>query len=40
MLATVSTEVIAHLTFCAGWPSAISAAQLAYTVLVENQKPE
>jgi len=34
------TEVITHLAFCAGWPSAMSAAQLAYTVLVENQKPE
>ena len=34
------TEVITHLAFYAGWPSAMSAAQLAYTVLVENQKPE
>src|SRR6187401_399239 len=33
------TEVITHLAFYAGWPSAMSAAQLAYTVLVENQKP-
>jgi 4-carboxymuconolactone decarboxylase len=33
-------EVITHLAFYAGWPSAMSAAQLAYTVLVENQKPE
>ena len=32
------TEVITHLAFYAGWPSAMSAAQLAYTVLVENQK--
>ena len=34
------TEVITHLAFYAGWPSAMSAAQLAYTVLVENQKAE
>jgi 4-carboxymuconolactone decarboxylase len=34
------TEVITHLAFYAGWPSAMSAAQLAYTVLVENQKTE
>ena len=33
------TEVITHLAFYAGWPSAMSAAQLAYTVLAENQKP-
>ena len=32
-------EVITHLAFYAGWPAAMSAAQLAYTVLVENQKP-
>ena len=30
------TEMITHLAFYAGWPSAMSAAQLAYTVLVEN----
>jgi len=34
------TEVITHLAFYAGWPAAMSAAQLAYTVLVENQKAE
>jgi 4-carboxymuconolactone decarboxylase len=34
------TEVITHLAFYTGWPSAMSAAQLAYTVLVENQKSE
>ena len=34
------SEVITHLVFYAGWPSAMSAAQLAYTVLVENPKPE
>ena len=34
------TEVITHLAFYAGWPSAMSAAQLAYTVLVEKQKSE
>jgi 4-carboxymuconolactone decarboxylase len=34
------TEAITHLAFYAGWPSAMSAAQLAYTVLVENQKAE
>jgi 4-carboxymuconolactone decarboxylase len=34
------TEVITHLAFYAGWPPAMSAAQLAYTVLVENQKAE
>jgi 4-carboxymuconolactone decarboxylase len=33
-------EVITHLAFYAGWPSAMSAAQLAYTILVEKQKPE
>jgi 4-carboxymuconolactone decarboxylase len=33
------SEVITHLAFYAGWPSAMSAAQLAYTVLVENEKP-
>ena len=34
------TEVITHLAFYAGWPSAMSAAQLAYTVLVENKPSE
>ena len=34
------SEVITHLAFYAGWPSAMSAAQLAYTVLFENQKQE
>jgi 4-carboxymuconolactone decarboxylase len=29
-------EVITHLAFYAGWPAAMSAAQLAYTVLVEK----
>jgi 4-carboxymuconolactone decarboxylase len=33
-------EAITHLAFYAGWPSAMSAAQLAYTVLIENKKPE
>jgi 4-carboxymuconolactone decarboxylase len=33
------SEVITHLAFYAGWPSAMSAAQLAYTVLVENEEP-
>jgi len=32
------TEVITHLAFYAGWPAAMSAAQVAYTVLVENQQ--
>lgn len=32
------TEVITHLAFYAGWPSAMSAAQLAYTQLVENEQ--
>lgn len=31
-------EVITHLAFYAGWPAAMSAAQVAYTVLVENQQ--
>jgi 4-carboxymuconolactone decarboxylase len=31
-------EVITHLAFYAGWPSAMSAAQLAYTQLVENEQ--
>jgi 4-carboxymuconolactone decarboxylase len=34
------SEVITHLAFYAGWPSAMSAAQLAFTVLVEKAKPE
>ena len=40
MLAAVTIEVIAHLAFCAGWPSAIWAAQLAYTMPIENRKSE
>ena len=31
-------EVITHLAFYAGWPSAMSAAQVAYTELVEKQE--
>jgi len=38
MLAAVTTEVVAHLAFCAGWPSAMWAAQLAYTMPIENRK--
>src|SRR5687767_4904974 len=34
------TEIITHLAFYAGWPAAMSAAQLAYTVLVEGKKSE
>lgn len=34
------TEVITHLAFYAGWPSAMTAAQVAYTILVEKQKSE
>ena len=34
------TEVITHLEFYAGWPSAMTAAQVAYTILVEKQKAE
>ena len=34
------TEVITHLAFYAGWPAAMSAAQVAYTVLVENQQSQ
>lgn len=34
------TEVITHLAFYAGWPAAMSAAQLAYTVLVEGKTAE
>jgi 4-carboxymuconolactone decarboxylase len=32
------SEVITHLAFYAGWPSAMSAAQLAYTQLIENKQ--
>src|SRR5258707_3618460 len=32
------SEVITHLAFYAGWPAAMSAAQLAYTALVEGKK--
>src|ERR1019366_6774874 len=31
-------EVITHMAFYAGWPAAMSAAQVAYTVLVEGNK--
>jgi 4-carboxymuconolactone decarboxylase len=31
------TEVITHMAFYAGWPAAMSAAQVAYTVLVEDK---
>ena len=34
------TEVITHMAFYAGWPAAMSAAQVAYTVLVEDSKGE
>ena len=34
------TEVITHMAFYAGWPAAMSAAQTAYTVLVEGNKGE
>jgi 4-carboxymuconolactone decarboxylase len=34
------TEVITHMAFYAGWPAAMSAAQIAYTVLVEGNKGE
>ena len=34
------TEVITHMAFYAGWPAAMSAAQVAYTVLVEDNKGE
>ena len=34
------SEVITHLAFYAGWPSAMSAAQLAYDVLIEKQEQE
>jgi 4-carboxymuconolactone decarboxylase len=32
------SEVITHLAFYAGWPSAMSAAQLAYTQLIESKQ--
>jgi Carboxymuconolactone decarboxylase family len=31
---------ITHMAFYAGWPAAMSAAQVAYTVLVEGNKGE
>ena len=34
------SEIITHLAFYAGWPAAMSAAQLAYTVVVEGKKSE
>ena len=34
------SEMITHLAFYAGWPAAMSAAQVAYTVLVEGNKGE
>jgi 4-carboxymuconolactone decarboxylase len=34
------TEVITHMAFYAGWPAAMSAAQVAYTVLVEDNEGE
>ena len=34
------TEVITHMAFYAGWPAAMSAAQVAYTVLVEGGRGE
>jgi len=34
------TEVITHMAFYAGWPAAMSAGQVAYTVLVEDSKGE
>jgi 4-carboxymuconolactone decarboxylase len=34
------SEIITHLAFYAGWPAAMSAAQLAYTQLIENEKPK
>ena len=34
------TEVITHTAFYAGWPAAMSAAQIAYTVLVEGNTGE
>jgi len=34
------SEVITHLAFYAGWPAAMSAAQQAYTQLIENEQPK
>ena len=34
------SEVITHLAFYAGWPAAMSAAQVAHKILVGNQQPE
>jgi 4-carboxymuconolactone decarboxylase len=34
------SEVITHLAFYAGWPSAMSAAQIAFTELIDKPKPE
>ena len=34
------SEIITHMAFYAGWPAAMSAAQLAYTVVVEGKKSE
>src|ERR1700748_3103411 len=34
------TEVNTHMAFYEGWPAAMSAAQVAYTVLVEGNKGE
>jgi 4-carboxymuconolactone decarboxylase len=34
------SEIITHLAFYAGWPAAMSAAQLTYTVVVEGKKSE
>jgi 4-carboxymuconolactone decarboxylase len=34
------SEIITHLAFYAGWPAAMSAAQIAYTVVVEGKKSE
>jgi len=34
------SEVITHLAFYAGWPAAMSAAQLAFTVLEEKPAAE
>lgn len=34
------TETITHLAFYAGWPAAMSAAQIAYSVLVEGKKED
>jgi 4-carboxymuconolactone decarboxylase len=34
------SEIITHLAFYAGWPAAMSAAQLAYTQLIEDEQPK